>query len=120
MGKTPGYLRVIDGGSSHENRPPETKVAVILSISEIKVAVPWYLLPIARFIKNPYHIVLQEYSDEYKNPLDVETWTCQCNSIDELRGYILMIKNGARGRGRVAVVSYSNTLDHLVLEMNGT
>ena len=116
MGNKQRHLKLVS--SRDDNVQPETRVALIASITEIEVIVPWYLLPFSAFIPNPYHLTLQEFSEELVNSQEIPTWTKQCNSFEELRTYLKDEQRRVAHKGKLSVVDYTHKLDIIVLEFN--
>ncbi len=112
---TRSHLKLV---SSRGAGSPDMPIAIIASITEIEVTVPWYLRIFSPFIPNPFLVTLQEFSEEYTDPLKIPTWTKQCNSISELRACLKWERQRAYSAGRLAVVDYSHKLRSLELEFN--
>jgi hypothetical protein len=116
MAKKSSHLRLVSARDT--SLPSEVRVAVIASITEIEVVVPWYLRAFSVFISNPYMLTLQEFSEVHTDPLKIPTRTKQCNSFEELRQQLLFECQTSYNRGRLVVVDYTHKLEILALEFN--
>lgn len=111
------HLRLVSSQDVGVQR--EVSVAVIASITEMEVVVPWYLRAFSAFIPNPYLLTMQDFSEEYTNPLKIPTWTTQCNSFEDLRTCLKSERQRAFAKGRLVVVDYTHKLGIIELEFNG-
>jgi hypothetical protein len=114
MRKVPSHLKLV----SDEELAPKNEIVVIASITQIEVVVPWYLRALAPFIPSPYWVTLQEFKEEYTNPLDIPTRTKQCNSFEELRICLMTERQRVYHRGKLAVVDYTHQLEGILFEFN--
>ncbi|HEV8666446.1 MAG TPA: hypothetical protein VN665_01180 [Candidatus Paceibacterota bacterium] len=116
MVKKSGHLRLVSSESSQTKA--DLSVVAIASITEMQIVVPWYLRAFAAFISNPYSLTIQEFSEQYTNPLDIPTSTRQCNSFEELRDCLIVERRRLMHKGRLAVIDYTHKLGILTTEFN--